>query len=156
MIIIVGLGNPGKKYEKTRHNVGFRVIDELTKIKTRKFIIAKPQTFMNNSGKAVKALVSFYKIKPENLWIVHDDIDLPIGKIKTAKGRGSAGHKGVQSIINELRTKDFNRIRIGICPKTGKPKSVEKFVLQNFTIGEEKFIKEVVEGAIQTISNITE
>jgi len=155
MKIIVGLGNPGKKYQKTRHNIGFRVIDELTKIKTRNFIIAKPQSFMNNSGKAVKALVGFYKIKPENLWIVHDDIDLPLGEIRIAKSRGSAGHKGVQSIINELKTKDFNRIRIGICPKTGKPKAVEKFVLQNFTIGEEKFIKETVEGAIQTISNIT-
>lgn len=156
MIIIVGLGNPGKKYEKTRHNVGFRVIDELAQYKTRKFIIAKPQTFMNNSGKAVKAVVNFYKAKPENLWVVHDDIDLPLGEFKTSKDRGSAGHKGVESIIKELKTKDFNRIRIGICPQTGKPKAIEKFVLQNFTKKEEEIIKRVVEEAIQTIKpNIT-
>ena len=156
MILIVGLGNPGKKYEQTRHNVGFRVIDELAKQKTRKFIIAKPQSFMNNSGKAVKSLTSFYKIKPENLWVIHDDIDLPVGEIKIAKNRGSAGHKGVQSIINELKTKEFNRIRIGICPKTGKPKAVEKLVLQNFTKEEEKLIKEAIEEAIQTIRNATQ
>ena len=151
MILIVGLGNLGKKYQNTRHNIGFRVIDALTKTKRRGFMLAKPQTFMNNSGKAVKTLVKFYKIKPENLWIIHDDIDLPLGKIKIAKGRGSAGHKGVQSIINELKTKDFNRLRIGICPKTGKPKNVEKFVLQNFTKEEEKIEKEVVEETIQAI-----
>lgn len=154
MILIVGLGNPGKKYEKTRHNVGFRVVDELAKQKTREFIIAKPQTFMNNSGKAIKALLNFYKTEPENLWVIHDDIDLPLGKFKISKGRGSAGHKGVQSIINELKTKDFWRVRIGICPKAGKPKEVEKFVLQNFTKQEEKTIKEVIEGAIQTISDV--
>ncbi len=153
MIIIVGLGNPGKKYEKTRHNIGFRVIDELAKKKTRNFIIAKPQTFMNNSGKAVKGLVNFYKIKPENLWIIHDDIDLPMGKIRIAKSRGSAGHKGVESIIKELKTKDFNRLRIGIQPKTGKPKAVDKFVLQNFTKEEEKIIKGVVEETIQAIEH---
>lgn len=153
MKIIVGLGNPGKKFEKTRHNVGFRAIDELAKQKTRNFIIAKPQTFMNNSGQAVKSLINFYKAKPENLWIIHDDLDLPIGEIKIAKNRGSAGHKGVQSIIDHLKTKDFNRIRIGICPKTGKPEQVEKFVLQNFTKEEEKLIKESVEGAVRTIRN---
>ena len=144
MILIVGLGNPGRKFQKTRHNVGFWVIDELAKQKTRKFIIAKPQTFMNNSGKAVKALIKFYKIKLENLWVIHDDIDLPLGEFRISKGRGSAGHKGVQSIINELKTKDFNRLRIGICPQTGKPKEIEKFVLQNFTKEEEKTLKELI------------
>lgn len=154
MILIVGLGNPGKKYQRTRHNVGFRMIDELAKKKAKDFIIAKPQTFMNNSGKAVKATVSYYKIKADDLWVIHDDIDLPIGTFKISKNRGSAGHKGVQSIINELKTKDFNRIRIGIQPKTGKPKQVDKFVLQNFTKNEEKIIKEVVEETIQSIQHI--
>jgi len=151
MELIVGLGNPGKKYNKTRHNVGGRVIDELTKQKLEKVIIAKPQTFMNNSGKAVKGILDFYKVKPGNLFVVHDDIDLPLGKFRLSKNRGSGGHKGVQSIINELKTKDFQRIRIGICPKTGKPKAVEKFVLQNFTKEEEKIIKKVVEETIRTI-----
>lgn len=154
MKIIVGLGNPGKKYQKTRHNVGFMAIDKLAKKKLDNVIIAKPQTFMNNSGRAVKATLSYYKTKPEDLWIIHDDIDLPIGTFKISKDRGSAGHKGVQSIINELKTKDFNRIRIGIQPKAGKPKQVDKFVLQNFTNKEEKIIKEVVEETIQSIQHI--
>lgn len=144
MVLIVGLGNPGKKYEKTRHNVGFLAVDELAKTKTRCFKLAKPQTFMNRSGRAVKALVRFYNVKPDNLWIIHDDIDLSLGKIKISKGRGSAGHRGVQSIIDELKTKDFWRVRIGICPEAGKPNNVEKFVLQNFTQEEEKTLKELV------------
>ena len=152
MILVVGLGNPGKKYEKTRHNIGFRVIDMLVKDKPNCVVLAKPQTFMNSSGKAVKALVGFYKIKLESLYIVHDDIDLPLGEIRVVKNRGSAGHKGVESIIKELKTKDFNRIRVGVCPKTGKPISVEKFVLQNFTKEEEKTIKKAVEEVIQTIT----
>lgn len=155
MIIIVGLGNPGKKYEKTRHNVGQRVIDELAKRKVRKFTIAKPQTFMNNSGKAVKALVNFYKTKSDNLWVIHDDIDLPIGTFRTCQGRGSAGHKGVESIIKELKTKGFNRIRIGIQPKAGKPKQVDKFVLQNFTKEEEKILKEIIQQVIEEINKLT-
>ena len=153
MTIIVGLGNPGRKFQKTRHNIGFRIIDELAKRKTKKFIIAKPQTFMNNSGKAVKAVLNFYKIKPENLWVIHDDIDLPLGKFKISKSRGSAGHKGVESIIRELKTKDFNRLRIGICPQTGKPKAVENFVLQKFTKEEEKILKEFIKQIITEIDN---
>lgn len=149
MILIVGLGNPGKKYKKTRHNVGHLLIDEFPK--RRNFIIAKPQTFMNESGKAVKALVKFYKIKLESLWVVHDDIDLPIGTIRISKNRGAAGHKGVQSIIKELKTKDFWRIRIGIQPKTGKPKNVEKFVLQKFEKEEEKILKGAIKEAIKEI-----
>jgi len=173
MILVVGLGNPGKKYEKTRHNIGFRmvdelrssphfarlrlarVIDELSLKKERDekgIVLVKPKCFMNSSGKAVKALINFYKIKPKSLWVIHDDIDLPLGEIRVVKNRGSAGHKGVESIIKELKTKDFNRIRIGICPKTGKPTSVERFVLQNFTKEEEKTIKKAVEEVIQTIT----
>jgi len=154
MILIAGLGNPGKEYEKTRHNIGFRVIDELAKNKLNDAVLLKPQTFMNNSGEAVSESVNFYKIKPTDLWVVHDDIDLPLGEFKISQNRGSAGHKGVESIIKKLGTKDFSRVRIGICPQKGKPKTVEKFVLQNFTKTEEKTIKEVVERAIQTIQDI--
>lgn len=151
MILIIGLGNPGKKYKYTRHNVGFQVIDKLVKIKRKGWILAKPQTFMNQSGKAVKALIKFNKTNPENLWIIHDDIDLPLGKIRISKGRGSGGHKGVQSIINELGTKDFWRLRIGVSLKSGKPQNVEKFVLQNFTKSEEKILKDVIKETIQEI-----
>ncbi len=172
MILIIGLGNPGKQYKSTRHNIGFRVIDELAReynfpdfrlqkksnalisegaIGGEKTILAKPQTFMNNSGKAAKALINYYKIQTENLWVINDDIDLPLGKIKISGNQGAAGHKGVTSIIEELKTKDFWRIRIGIRPEKGKPKNVEKFVLQKFTKEEERILKEVIKEIIQEI-----
>jgi len=153
MVLIVGLGNPGREYEKTRHNIGFRVIDGLAKNKLSGFVLLKPETFMNKSGDAVIEAVNFYKIEPADLWIIHDDIDLPLGELKISKNRGSAGHKGVDSIIKRLGTKDFNRVRIGICPESGKPEAVEKFVLENFTKTEEETIKKVIERAIQTIQD---
>ncbi len=153
MKLIVGLGNPGPKYKGTRHNAGSEVLDELAKEKTAGLVLAKPKTYMNNSGKAVKEMVKYYKIRPEDLWVVHDDIDLPLGEFKISKGRGSAGHKGVQSIINELGTKNFNRIRVGICPESGKPDNVEKFVLEKFSKKEQKEIKEVVDKVAKTVKN---
>jgi len=103
---------------------------------------------MNNSGKSVKILLSFYK--PKEIIIVHDDIDLPLGKIRISKNRGSAGHKGVESIIKEVGTKNFTRFRIGIQPKAEKPKNVEKYVLQKFDKEEKKIIKQVIKEAIRT------
>ena len=152
MILIVGLGNPGQKYKKTRHNVGHQVIDKFPKRK--RVILFKPSVFMNQSGKAVKRLITNSQLPITNLWIIHDDIDIPLGKFKIQKGRGSAGHKGVESIIRELKTKDFWRVRIGICPEAGKPKNVEKFVLQKFTKEEEKILKEVIKEAIQKINEL--
>jgi len=164
MILIVGLGNQDKKYLKTRHNLGFQVIDEFATKRGLKFskknttlisrdefygkeiIIAKPLTFMNNSGKSVKSLITNYRIKITNIWVVHDDIDIPLGKIRIVKNRGAAGHKGVQSIINEIGTKDFVRFRIGICPKE-KPKSVDRFVIQIFNKKE----GEIIENGCQAI-----
>jgi len=151
MILIVGLGNPGKKYQKTRHNIGFRVVDELKSLNLKRVILVKPKTFMNLSGKAVKSLMTKYKVPPLNLWVIHDDIDLPLGKIRISVGRGAAGHKGVESIIKELGTKNFVRFRIGICPKAGKPKNIEKFVLQKFNKKEEKLVKEVIKKTTQAI-----
>jgi len=169
MILIVGLGNPGKKYEKTRHNIGFRVLDELRSLNLKMVILEKPKTFMNLSGKAVKSLIAKYKIPTTNLWVIHDDIDLPLGKIRIVKNRGAAGHKGVESIIKELGTKNFVRFRIGICPKTGKPKNIEKFVLQKlreakpseagdetksqrpFNKDEEKIIREVIKKSVEAV-----
>lgn len=195
MILIVGLGNPGRKYEKTRHNIGFQAINYLKSLNLKGVILAKPKTFMNLSGKAVKSLIAKYKISPTrakrsakekdlssslaNLWVIHDDIDLPLGKFKIQKNRGSAGHKGVQSIINELGTKDFWRVRIGICPPSlsgrGKPKDVKKlerqapkplrasaldrpqedfarwFVLKKFNKKEEEIVKEVIKRAVEKI-----
>ena len=185
MIIIVGLGNPGKKYKNTRHNIGFQIVDELAKennfpefrlskkfnslvsesiLNNEKIILAKPQTFMNQSGKAAKALTSFYKITPPgrvvitrpgrvvDLVVAHDDIDLSLGKIKIVKNRGAAGHKGVESIIKELGTEDFIRFRIGIQPEKGKPKNVEKFVLQKFDKEEKEILKQIIQQALIRIS----
>ncbi|MFZ5366099.1 MAG: aminoacyl-tRNA hydrolase [Patescibacteria group bacterium] len=145
MKLIVGLGNPGKKYEKSRHNIGFMVVDELAqkwevgRVKWEEdkksntliinhqplAILVKPQTMMNASGFAVKSLITNYKLPITNLWVIHDDLDLPLGKIKIVKGRGSAGHYGVGSIIRELGTADFVRFRLGIGRPAGKPPFAE-------------------------------
>lgn len=167
VMIIVGLGNPGKKYTNTRHNVGFRAIDEFARENNfpdfrlaKKYntlisekddiLLLKPQTFMNESGKSVKKLV---EARPRrNLVVIHDDIDLPLEKIKIVKNRGAAGHKGVESIIREIGTKDFIRFRIGIKPKQYYRLCVtEKFVLQKFSKEEEEVIKEVIKKAVEAI-----
>ena len=155
MFLIVGLGNPGKKYENTRHNVGSRIIDELESLEFGKVILVKPATFMNESGKAIKSLYTKYKIRDTRyLIIVHDDIDLPLGSIKISKGSGSAGHKGVQSIIDTLGTKNFLRLRVGIQPKSGKPDRAEDFVLKKFTKSEEKILKEIIGKSLSAIETI--
>jgi PTH1 family peptidyl-tRNA hydrolase len=151
MILIVGLGNPSKKYQKTRHNVGSRTIDELSSLNLENVFLVKPTVFMNESGKPVKALLKTYRLKPDNLIVVHDDIDLPVGKIRIVKNRGAAGHRGVGSIIKELRTKNFIRFRVGVCPKAGKPKNPERFVLQKFHKEEEEIIKEMIKKTAQAI-----
>lgn len=160
-MLIIGLGNPDKKYAKTRHNAGYMAIDQLEKEKPADFISAKTETPMNLSGKSVKKIIENCKLLDpagtprrvaiENLIVIHDDIDIPFGEFKIQKGRGAAGHKGVQSIIDELKTKDFWRIRIGVCPKRGKPENVEKFVLQKFSREELKILKEVIEKIIQEL-----
>ncbi|MCX6760530.1 MAG: aminoacyl-tRNA hydrolase [Candidatus Nealsonbacteria bacterium] len=184
MILIVGLGNPGEKYENTRHNVGFMVVEQLRKDlnladfdfdkKSNSFFsknidqliikldasrkidlfIVKPDTFMNLSGQAVSSLINFYKINEANKIIIHDDIDLLIGQIKISKDRGSAGHKGVESIIKNLGTKNFIRIRIGIKPKSGKPKKTEDFVLKKFSKEEKEVINEIILKSVEAIRAI--
>ncbi len=151
MILIVGLGNPGKKYQNTRHNIGARVIENLAPLNLTDVILSKPTTFMNNSGKSVKSLITSYKLPVTSLLVIHDDIDLPLGKIKIVKNRGSAGHKGVESIINELKNKNFIRLRVGIQPKAGKPERAESFVLKKFTKAEEKILEEVLKQAVMAI-----
>ena len=176
MIIIVGLGNPGKKYINTWHNLGFLAIDKFKEInnfpdfkfskkfnsliseklfQNKKIILAKPQTFMNNSGQAVKKIVGYYQ-ENKNLIIINDDIDLPLGKIRVSKNRGSAGHKGVQSVIDELKTKNFTRIRIGINIEKENPKNTEKFVLQKFNEKEKAAIKKSIKETVEKIKEIIE
>jgi PTH1 family peptidyl-tRNA hydrolase len=167
----VGLGNPGKKYEKTRHNVGFMTVEGLKlkvesfsdwrnigklqakisegEISSQRVILVKPQTFMNESGKSVKSLTKQYALTANNLIVIHDDLDLPLGKIRISVGIGSAGHKGVESIIRESKTKDFVRFRIGIKPTNEI--EAEKFVLQKFKKEEGEILKEVIEKMIEAI-----
>ena len=163
-VLVVGLGNPGNEYELTRHNVGFMAIDflaptnsvwkkEKNALTTRidvddtKIILAKPQTFMNNSGEAVAPLMTFYKIPLENLVVIHDDMDLKLGDIREKVGGGSAGHNGIKSIDNFVG-KEYKRIRIGI----GHPRDFEKqmdpadWVLGKFDSEQLKQIKSVIES----------
>lgn len=159
MKLIVGLGNPGKKYQKTRHNIGFRVIDVLKReISNKDIILLKPDTFMNNSGKAVKKAIASPRLVglgPKNLIVIHDDIDLPFGTIRVSKNVSSAGHRGVQSTIDELGTQDFTRIRIGIRPPSfakGFGGQAEKFVLEKFSKIEEKQLKQIIIKAIDEVT----
>ncbi|MBU6447230.1 aminoacyl-tRNA hydrolase [Patescibacteria group bacterium] len=152
MKIIVGLGNPGEKYLKTRHNAGFMALDYILKDKhviscSSKFdakicevhdpdktFYVYPQTYMNDSGKAVKQIMDFYKVLPEDLIIIHDDVDLPIGTVRVTDSSSDAGHNGVKSIIESLGTQDFKRIRIGIEDRADKKiPPTDAFVLMEFT-----------------------
>lgn len=160
MKIMLGLGNPGNKYQKARHNLGFLVVDELAKKlgggvwkKSAKFqaeilkispelLLVKPQTFMNNSGEAVKRLAGFYKLSPEDIVVVHDDLDLLIGKMKLQLGGGAAGHHGVESVIESLSSADFYRLRLGIGRSTVIPS--DQYVLQDFLPEQQRAVEEMV------------
>lgn len=170
MTLIVGLGNPGAQYDNTRHNIGFMVMDKLEKelvqgvappwakddkrkiltVKIGNHILAKPQTFMNNSGFAVRALMDFYKLTPGDVWIVHDDIDLPLGKIKIRAKGGSAGHNGIASIISQLGTDAFVRFRLGI-GRGVTHSSVVSFVLSRFHQGEAGEFTKLIKHAVEAI-----
>jgi len=169
MTLIVGLGNPGEKYEKTRHNLGFMVLDELAKklqlpphpvwqkssrfntlmIKFDNLILAKPQTHMNASGFSVAKIARFYKIKPGNIWVVHDEIDLTLGRIKIRKSGGSAGHRGVESVIEELGTNQFVHFRLGIGrPPATRRQAVEDYVLSAFSHHQLAEVKRMIKKAV--------
>lgn len=190
MKLVVGLGNPGEKYSKIRHNLGFMAIDELAKrVKGQggswkyeeKFkseilqlnytllpnpytlILTKPQTYMNNSGLAVKLLTAYYKIPATDLIVIHDELDLPLGKIKVRLGGAAAGHHGVESIIKSLGTDQFIRVRLGIGNlKTQSAEhkkvhvSAEKFVLEPFMHSEKSQIKHMLKQAVKALQILLE
>lgn len=156
--LIVGLGNPGREYRNTRHNIGFLAIDALAKslnvtlgkvqskalvgqgkIGSNKVILVKPQTYMNLSGQAVSGLLNFYKISSEHLIVIHDDIDLPFGTIRIRPGGGSAGQRGVKSIIEKVGTQEFARMRLGVGRPPGQMEAAA-YVLQPFTKEDEEFL----------------
>ena len=172
MYLIVGLGNPEPEYSRTRHNMGFDVINELSKkyninvekrgfqalygtgmIENQKVILCKPQTYMNLSGDAVIEIMKFYKIPVEDILVIYDDIDTKIGKIKIRKKGSSGGHNGIKSIINKLGTENFARIRIG----TGKPENSEElieYVIKKVSLEEYKELQEGIENGVESISVI--
>lgn len=163
MKLVVGLGNPGDEYKYTRHNAGFIVVDEVEKKLDEKLKIKflKPDKFMNNSGKVVAPFIKSKK-DLENLIVIYDDIDLPLGKIKISFNRSSGGHNGIGSIIKHLKTEEFVRIRVGICPttpsgKNKKPKgedAVLKFLLGEFKKPELEIIKKLSKKMSEAIEAI--
>jgi PTH1 family peptidyl-tRNA hydrolase len=166
--LIVGLGNPGKKYERTRHNVGFLVVEELAKqlnvpFKNKTSFVAevaegdgitlmKPQTFMNVSGRAVKSYLTKHKCTSEDVLVIYDDADIPFGEIKFKQGGSSAGHNGMQSIIDQFeKGTSVARIRIGIGRPTHIDTPLDVFVLQKWTNEEEKNIPNMIKTTIEKI-----
>ena len=153
MFLIVGLGNPGAKYENTPHNAGFAALAEFEKkgVEGVSVQLLKPQSFMNRSGFEVKDALRNFKLTNEQLVVIHDDIDLPLGKVKVSKDSGAGGHKGVISIIEQLGTKDFVRIRIGIQPITGKPENVEDFVLKRFSKEDSEIFSQAIKASCSAL-----
>ena len=167
--LIVGLGNPGRQYQASRHNIGFMLVSHLaekldiafTRVQSkalvtksnyqgRSLILAKPQTYMNLSGQAVSSLVRFYKIQLDNLLVVYDDVDLPYGRIRMRPSGGSAGQKGMQSIIGQLGTQEFPRMRMGV----GRPPGSEaaaSYVLRDFSGEDADFLPPILDRGVEAV-----
>ncbi|MBI2086216.1 aminoacyl-tRNA hydrolase [Candidatus Daviesbacteria bacterium] len=184
MKLVVGLGNPGEKYQGTRHNLGFRVVEELGErvkgqgeswkyeekfkaeilnftLNASRFTLVKPQTYVNESGLAVSSIANFFKISAEDIIVIHDDLDLPIGKIKVRLGGSGAGHHGVESVIKELGTDQFIRVRLGIGNEKSHSSehkrisfSAEKFVLEEFIRKEKSEVRQMIKQGIKVLEII--
>lgn len=170
MKLIVGLGNPGKKYDNNRHNIGFKIVDTILeyynfsdfkekfqsqisegRIGGEKVVLLKPQTYMNESGRAVNLAKSFFKIDPDSIFIIHDELDLAPGKVRVKTGGGHAGHNGLRSIQNCLGTPDFHRIRCGI-GHPGHKDRVHAYVLSDFSKAEQdEWVDTYIEAAARHI-----
>ena len=177
MHLIVGLGNPGRGYSHNRHNIGFMCLNHFARTHGIKFdkkqaqartgsgevagnqlVLARPQTYMNQSGRSVSLLLNKYKISVDNLLVIHDDLDLPLGKIRIRQGSSSGGHKGINSIISHLGSQDFIRIRVGIGHPRDSSDVIEfgeteviSHVLSDFTPAEEKTIAQIMNKTDQAI-----
>lgn len=167
MKLIIGLGNPGAKYQKTRHNIGFMTVDalasgadfkldkkfvsQLTQLDGSEYTLVKPQTFMNNSGEAVVALKQFYKLDNDDIWVISDDLALEFGKIRIRRGGSSGGQNGLASIIRQIGD-DFWRIRLGIGNSTLEHLPAEVFVLNNFGQAEAEKLPEFINQASAIIT----
>ena len=153
MKLLVGLGNPDKKYHDTRHNIGHYIIDILEKLDLPQTKLGTNTGYMNESGPSVQKLVHFYKTELTDFYLVHDDLDLPVGEWRLQFDRGPAGHHGVESVIQHLGSQAFNRIRVGI----GKPANqvpIEDYVLQKFTASDKVLIDQTVDKIIAEIKKL--
>lgn len=165
--LIVGLGNPGRQYQDNRHNIGFKVIDHLAqrleisfsrvmfralttdiRYQGRRILLAKPQTYMNESGQSVGSLVRFYKVPLEQLLVIHDDVDLPFESLRMRPKGGSAGQKGMASVIERLGTQDFPRLRVGVGRPPGRMLAAA-YVLQDFDRDEKEILPQILERAAE-------
>jgi len=174
---VIGLGNPGSKYEFTRHNIGFRIVDSLARdmgiefnkvksyyslisrgmINNHKVMLVKPQTFINLSGRAVNRVVSYYKIPLQDLLIVYDDLNLELGQVRIRKKGSSGGHKGIESIMQYLNSEDIPRLRIGIRnPSVNYNFDCVSYVLSNFNNDEEDKIEKVIQLSTKAVKTIIE
>lgn len=166
--MVVGLGNPGKQYEKSRHNIGFRVLDLLAEklnikvnrskfsaltclatYKGQKVLFVKPQTFMNLSGLAMQQAAKFYKIPPERILVIFDDISLPVGKIRVRPDGSAGGHNGIKSAIFELQSQSFPRVKVGVGAKPHPDYDLADWVLSSFSAQEEKALAPAIEHAAE-------
>lgn len=172
MFLVVGLGNPGRQYQGNRHNVGFRVVDQLAAragnpparakygaelfeiaLGGERAILCKPMEFMNVSGQAVRQLAGFYKIPAERTIVVHDELDLPFARLKLGAGGGAGGHNGVRSLIAELGTPDFARVRVGVDRPPPEWKGAD-YVLANFTGAEQNALPALLDRAADAVEEI--
>lgn len=170
MILIVGLGNPGRKYRNTPHNLGFETVDRLRrkhqlprfqrgemalisagKIAEQSVLLAKPLTFMNESGRAVAALAKRHQLEPDQIWLIHDEADLPLGQIKTSLNRSAGGHKGVSSVYQQLQTRALLRFRLGAA--TEDKSNLKDFVLKPYRRIEKDRVKTMIEQATELIED---
>ena len=170
MLLVAGLGNPGREYERTRHNVGWLVVDELARrlagswrskfsgrlaevrLAERKLALLKPETFMNDSGRSVGAAARFFKTAPEHVLLVHDDVDLEEGRLQARLGGGLAGHNGLKSLRQGLGSADFARVRVGV----GRPDSTDPDIVAAYVLGRWRQRPEEVEALVDAAADATE
>ena len=167
--LIAGLGNPGAQYRQTRHNVGFMVVDRLaarlgvtfsrleskalvtkTDYQGKRLVLVKPHTFMNLSGQPISSLTRYYKVPHENLLVTYDEVDLPLGTLRLRPGGGSAGHKGMASIIERLGGQEFPRLRLGVGRPPGRMNAAD-YVLQDFSASEKELLNVALDAAVEAV-----
>jgi peptidyl-tRNA hydrolase, PTH1 family len=168
MKLLVGLGNPGKEYINTRHNIGFQAVEKIAEslnnskwesnrklksdiYKSSELILIKPTTFMNNSGQAVSLVKQMFKIDPKDIWVFHDELDIPLGQLKIQFNRGAAGHNGIKSIIENIGTTEIYRWRIGV----GRVQDVDSsdYVLQKFRQDEEDTVNNILDKVVKSVDH---